>query len=108
VGWHQHERTSVERKIMCLPSIRGHVVRECRLVVKMVLSALKCHEGIAAHQWITVAALGFATCSMPSYDRALWALHSWLDSSSGIGMWPTSGGVNDDRSKWPRHARTPR
>jgi hypothetical protein len=31
------------------------------------------------------AALGFAGCSMPSYDRALWALRIWLDSWSGIG-----------------------
>ena len=31
------------------------------------------------------AALGFAPCSMPSYDRALWALRTWLDSWSGIG-----------------------
>ena len=31
-----------------------------------------------------VAALGFAGCSMPSYDRALWALRFWLDSWSGI------------------------
>jgi hypothetical protein len=31
------------------------------------------------------AAVGFAACSMPSYDRALWALCSWLDSWSGIG-----------------------
>ena len=31
------------------------------------------------------AALGFARCSMPSYDRALHALRSWLDSWSGIG-----------------------
>jgi hypothetical protein len=31
------------------------------------------------------AAVGFAGCSMPSYDRALWALRSWLDSWSGIG-----------------------
>jgi hypothetical protein len=31
------------------------------------------------------AALDFAGCSMPSYDRALWALRSWLDSWSGIG-----------------------
>jgi hypothetical protein len=29
------------------------------------------------------AALGFAGCSMPSYDRALWALRTWLDFSSG-------------------------
>ena len=28
-----------------------------------------------------MAALG----SMPSYDRALWALRTWLDSWSGIG-----------------------
>jgi hypothetical protein len=32
-----------------------------------------------------MAALGFAGCSLPSYDRALWALRSWLDSWSGIG-----------------------
>jgi hypothetical protein len=31
------------------------------------------------------AALGFAGCSLPSYDRALWALRTWLDSWSGIG-----------------------
>jgi hypothetical protein len=31
------------------------------------------------------AALGFAGCSLPSYDRALWALRNWLDSWSGIG-----------------------
>ena len=31
------------------------------------------------------AAVGFAGCSIPSYDRALWALRSWLDSWSGIG-----------------------
>jgi hypothetical protein len=31
------------------------------------------------------AAHGFAGCSMPSYDRALWALRTWLDSWAGIG-----------------------
>jgi hypothetical protein len=31
------------------------------------------------------AAVAFAGCSMPSYDRALWALRTWLDSWSGIG-----------------------
>src|SRR5215831_517344 len=31
------------------------------------------------------AAVGFAGCSMPSYDRALWALRPWLDSWTGIG-----------------------
>ena len=31
------------------------------------------------------AAVGFAGCSMPSYDRALWALRTWLDSWSSIG-----------------------
>jgi len=31
------------------------------------------------------AALGFAGCSLPSYDRALWALRTWLDSWTGIG-----------------------
>jgi hypothetical protein len=31
------------------------------------------------------AAPGFAGCSMPSYDRALWALRTWLDCWTGIG-----------------------
>jgi len=31
------------------------------------------------------AAVGFAGCSMPSYDRAPHALRTWLDSWSGIG-----------------------
>ena len=31
------------------------------------------------------AALGFAKCSLPSYDRALWALRTWLDCWPGIG-----------------------
>jgi hypothetical protein len=31
------------------------------------------------------AALGFAGSSMPSYDRALHALRTWLDFWSGIG-----------------------
>jgi hypothetical protein len=30
------------------------------------------------------AAVGFAGCSMPSYDRALRALRTWLDSWPGI------------------------
>jgi hypothetical protein len=34
---------------------------------------------------LLVAALGFAELPRPSYDRALWALRSWLDSWSGIG-----------------------
>jgi hypothetical protein len=34
---------------------------------------------------LLMAALGFAGCSMPSYERALHALRSWLDSWSGIG-----------------------
>src|SRR4030095_16019690 len=34
---------------------------------------------------LLVAALGFAGCSMPSYDPVLPALLSWLDSWSGIG-----------------------
>ena len=34
---------------------------------------------------LLVAALGFAGCSMPSYDRALWALRTLLESWSGIG-----------------------
>jgi hypothetical protein len=32
-----------------------------------------------------MAALGFAGCSMLSYDRALHALRAWLDSWAGIG-----------------------
>ena len=32
------------------------------------------------------AAVGFAGCSMPSYDRSLWALRSWLDSWTDIGQ----------------------
>ena len=31
------------------------------------------------------AALGFSTLNLPSYDGALHALRSWLDSWSGIG-----------------------
>ena len=31
------------------------------------------------------AAVGFAGCSLPTYDRALWALRTWLDSWPGIG-----------------------
>jgi hypothetical protein len=31
------------------------------------------------------AAVGFTGCSLPSYDRALWALRTWLDSWPGIG-----------------------
>jgi hypothetical protein len=34
---------------------------------------------------LLIAALGFARCSMPSYDRALHALRTWLDSWTGIG-----------------------
>ena len=34
---------------------------------------------------LLMAALGFAGCSMPSYDRALWALRVWLDSCPGVG-----------------------
>jgi hypothetical protein len=33
----------------------------------------------------TNAALAFAALPRPSYDRALWALRTWLDSWSGIG-----------------------
>ena len=31
------------------------------------------------------AAIGFSGCSLPSYDRALHALRSWLDSWPGVG-----------------------
>ena len=34
---------------------------------------------------LLVAALGFAGCSILSYDRALHALRAWLKSWSGIG-----------------------
>ena len=34
---------------------------------------------------LLVAALGFARLPGPSYDHALWALRTWLDSWSGIG-----------------------
>ena len=34
---------------------------------------------------LLVAALGFTGFSLPSYDRALHALRSWLDSWAGIG-----------------------
>ena len=34
---------------------------------------------------LLMAALGFATCSMPSYDRVLHALRLYLDSWAGIG-----------------------
>jgi hypothetical protein len=34
---------------------------------------------------LLMAALGFVTLPMPSYDRALHALRSWLDSWRGIG-----------------------
>jgi len=37
------------------------------------------------HGQLLRAAVGFAGCSMPSYDRALDALRTWLDSWSGIG-----------------------
>jgi hypothetical protein len=34
---------------------------------------------------LLMAAVGFAGCALPSYDRALWALRAWLDSWPGIG-----------------------
>jgi hypothetical protein len=34
---------------------------------------------------LLVAALGFAGLPHPSFDRALWALRTWLDSWCGIG-----------------------
>ena len=37
------------------------------------------------HGRLLWAAAGFATCSIPSYDRALWALRTWLDSWAGKG-----------------------
>ena len=34
---------------------------------------------------LLLAALGFVGLPRPSYDHALWALRTWLDSWSGIG-----------------------
>ena len=34
---------------------------------------------------LLMAALGYAACAMPSYDRSLHALRTWLDSWAGIG-----------------------
>jgi len=42
-------------------------------------------KGLDQRGQLLRAAVGFATCSMPSYDRALWALRTWLDSWTGIG-----------------------
>jgi hypothetical protein len=43
------------------------------------------HNSPARRGHLLRAALGFSTCSMPSYDRALWARRTWLDSWSGVG-----------------------
>jgi hypothetical protein len=43
-------------------------------------SAVTDHRG-----QLLMAALGFAGCSMLSYDRSLWALRTWFDSWTGIG-----------------------
>ena len=45
-----------------------------------------------------MAALGFAGCSMPSVDRALWALRTWLDSWPGIG--DVAAGMYRQRFDW--------
>jgi hypothetical protein len=37
------------------------------------------------HGRLLLAAVGFAGLSMPSYDRALYGLRTWLDSWAGIG-----------------------
>jgi hypothetical protein len=34
---------------------------------------------------LLIGAAGFAGYSLPSYDRGLWALRTWLDSWPGIG-----------------------
>jgi hypothetical protein len=52
-----------------------------------------------------MAALGFAGCAMPSYDRALWTLRTWLDSWSGIGhvavgMHRQGFDLQDDERGW--------
>ena len=58
------------------------------------------------------AAVGFAGCSMPSYDRALWALRTWLDSWTGIGhivvgMAITDEGEEDNAYRRQQGSRPP-
>jgi len=48
-------------------------------------SGVRSSHMLDARGRLLMAALGFAGCAMPSYDRALWALRTWLDSWSGIG-----------------------
>ena len=51
---------------------------------------------------LLIAAVGFAGCSMPSYDRALWALRTWLDSWAGIGR--VAAGMHRLSYDLPTHA----
>jgi hypothetical protein len=39
---------------------------------------------------LLMAALGFAGLPRPSYDRALWALRTWLDSCPASGGSPSA------------------
>ena len=49
------------------------------------------------------AAVGFAGCALPLYDRALRALRAWLDSWSGIGR-PRRGRHGAPGLRSPAHA----
>jgi len=49
------------------------------------------------------AAAGFATCSMPSYDRALWALRTWLDSGLALDESRSAWGIRISTSGSPRY-----
>jgi len=42
-----------------------------------------------------MAAVGFVGCAMPSYERALWALRTWLDSWPGVStsLWGCTAGA---------------
>src|SRR5438132_934841 len=52
------------------------------------------------------AAVGFAGCALPLYDRALRALRAWLDSWSGIGR-PRRGRHGAPGLRSPAHAVRP-
>ena len=47
------------------------------------LAFIKNHDPVFVG--LSLIGVGFARCSLPSYDRALHALRTWLDSWAGIG-----------------------